>query len=152
MANKKVMEFDLFKALEEQYKEKTKIVNINGSDVIIKVDEGFKPSKISEMIKTTIQYIAEAREKEVNINEHDLVTCMIATTFSNIPVKINSVLDVVHVINGLIDLKDNEEVSLLAHIFSMVDEEEVLKINEELARFSDNIKLRLSELEEKAAE
>lgn len=150
MANKKVMEFDLFKALEEQYHEKTKIVNINGSDVVVKVDETFKQSKINEMVRTTLKYLAEARDKSIKINNEDLTTCMIATTFSNVPVEIKSVLDVVEVINGLIDLKDGKGVSLLEHIFSMIDEKEILKINAEIAKFSESISKMLEE--EKVAE
>lgn len=155
MAKKKVVEFDLFKALEEQYKEKSRIVKINGIDVVIKVDETFKESKINTMVKNTMTYISEARDRNINISIDDLVIGMVVTSFSNIPVKVEGVEDLIAVVGGLVDLKDTDGKSVLAHIFDMVDEKEIERVNNMIKKFGENTDKLLEEqkfIEEKVVE
>lgn len=148
---KSLLDFKTLSNLEQdQYSIGEIVLDVEKEKFPIKYDKKFKDSKIQELVKEWM-LIKENVKDEVNM--YDMSFILILKHFTDVPFdeieEINARVEhYVRMTNLLLDLKDNEGVSLFEKIFSVINKEQILKVTTTMNRMAQNIIQQTKELQE----
>lgn len=148
---KSLLDFKTLSNLEQdQYSIGEIVLDVEKEKFPIKYDKKFKDSKIQELVKEWM-LIKENVKDEVNM--YDMSFILILKHFTDVPFdeieEINARVEhYVRMTNLLLDLKDNEGISLFEKIFSVINKEQILKVTTTMNRMAQNIIQQTKELQE----